>query len=96
MAKLRLIKRDIAYLTGEVISNCYLALYFQGEGAQAKVEELILKAVELHNSLIERANHPAEKNNPRLVRKHYAALRADLLSGVDDLFTDLSKVCAQS
>lgn len=95
MAKLRLIKRDIAYLTGEVISNCYLALYFQGEEAQTQVEELILKSVALHNSLIERANHPAEKNNPRLVRKHYATLRADLLSGVDGLFNDLSKVCAK-
>lgn len=95
MAKLRTIKRDITYLTGEVISNCYLALYFQGEGAQAKVEELIIKAVDLHNSLIERANHPAEKNNARLVRKHYAGVRADLLAGVDGLFTDLSKVCAK-
>lgn len=83
-------------MTGEVISNCYLALYFQGEGAQAEVEKLIVKAVDMHNSLIERANHPAEKKNARLVRKHYAAVRADLMSGVDGLFTDLSKVCARS
>lgn len=95
MAQLRTIKKDIAYLTGEVISNCYLALYFQGEGAQAEVEGLILKAIELHNSLIERANHPAEKNNPRLVRKHYVGVRADLMAGVDGIFTDLSKICAK-
>ena len=95
MAKLRTIKKDIAYLTGEVISNCYLALYFQGEGAQKDLEGLIVKAVELHNGLVERANHPAEKHNSRLVRKHYAGIRAELLSGVDGLFTDLSKICAK-
>lgn len=94
MAKLRTIKKDIAYLTGEVISNCYLALYFQGESSQEKLTATINKAVEMHNSLIERANHPAEKHNPRLVRKHYSAINAELVDGADKLFTEISQVCA--
>ncbi|MEG0814772.1 MAG: hypothetical protein RSF93_02380, partial [Mucinivorans sp.] len=94
MAKLQTIKKDIAYLTGEVISNCYLALFFQGEGSQESLTDTMNKAIDLHNSLIQRANHPAEKNNARLVRKHYAAIRTDLTNGVDELFNDISKVCA--
>lgn len=94
MAKLRTIKKDIAYLTGEVISNCYLALYFQGESSQDKLTTLINKAVDMHNTLIERANHPAEKNNPRLVRKHYAAIKVELFSGVDTLFGEISTICS--
>lgn len=95
MAKLRTIKKDIAYLTGEVISNCYLALYFQGEGVEDQISAIITRAVELHNSLIERANHPAEKHNTRLVKKHYAAVQADMLNGVDALFTGISAVCTK-
>lgn len=94
MATLRSIKKDIAYLTGEVISNAYLALYFQGEGAETALTDVISKAVDMHNSLIERANHPADKKNRTLVRKHYAALRSDMIAGVDSLFGEISNVCS--
>ncbi|MEG0602152.1 MAG: hypothetical protein RR980_05150 [Mucinivorans sp.] len=94
MAKLRTIKKDIAYLTGEVISNSYLALYFQGQGSEDKLTAIINQAIELHNSLIERANHPTEKKNARLVRKHYASLRSELASGVDGLFGEISTICS--
>lgn len=94
MANLRTIKKDISYLTGEVISDCYLALYFQGEAAEEKLAAVISSAVILHNDLITRANHPAEKRNVRLVKKHYASIQADLLNGVDELFGQISTLCA--
>lgn len=93
--KLRTIKKEISFLTGEIISNCYMALYFQGDGAETPLAEVIQKAVEAHNSLIERANHPAEKRNARLTRKHYAALRADMLDSADKMFAEISTICSK-
>ncbi len=95
MANLRTIKKDIAYHTGEVISNCYMALYFQGEEAQEPLTKVIEQAIELYNDLTQRANHPAEKHNAKLVRKHYTAINADLYSGIEKLFAQISEVCSK-
>lgn len=95
MANLRTIKKDIAYQTGEVISNCYMALYFQGEETQEQLAQVIEKAVELYTALIKRANHPEEKNNAKLVRKHYTQIRVDLNNGVDALFNQISEICTK-
>lgn len=95
MAKLRTIKRDIAYLTGEIISNGYMAIYFQGEDAKASLTDVITKTVDNYNALIVRANHPPEKNNPKLVRKHYTAIRAEMLECADKMFSEISAVCSK-
>ena len=91
MASLRLIKKDIEYLVNEVISDSYMALYIHPE-KKNDVIEIIKQAVDARNEFITTANHPAEKHNPSLVRKHYAVLRRDLLQRIDDLFEKLCKI----
>ena len=91
MASLRGLKKDIDYLVEEVLADCYLTIYFHPEKKE-KVVEVMRKAVDARNSLVERANRPAEKNNPSLVRKHYSQLRRDLFENVEGLFTELSSV----
>lgn len=93
MATIRNTKKEIAYLANEVISNCYLALYFQGEEHKDALLEIINKAADLHNDLIHRVNNPAEKNNRSLVRKHYRAIESDMITKVDELFCEISKIC---
>ena len=78
MASLRGIKNDIDYLVSEVISDCYMALYFND---QSKRE------------MIQRANHPADKQNKSLVKKHYAQMRRDMMTRIDALFGKLSDIC---
>ncbi len=95
MAKLRTIKKEIAYLTGEVLNNSYMALYFQGQEAAEPLTKVIEDALEMYRSLTDRANHPAEKHNAKLVRKHYAAIRAELIDTVDTLFKEISAVCSK-
>ncbi len=95
MANLRTIKKEINYLTSEIVSNCYLAVYFQGEESAEALSAIISKAVDMNNTLRDRANHPAEKHNTKLVRKHYAAIYADLLSTSDELFQEISAVCSK-
>lgn len=93
MASIRKTKKEVTFLINEVISNGYMALYFQGAERQDDIIAIISKAVELHNDTISKLNHPIEKHNPSLVRKHYRAVRENVFTSVDDLFMEISKVC---
>lgn len=89
MASLRLIKKDIDYLVNEVVYDCYIALYFNAEKKE-QIVEVMESAVDMRNEFFEMANHPAEKHNKSLVKKHYAFLREELMERVDGLFDKLS------
>lgn len=92
MASIRGIKNEIDYLVSEVISDGYMALYFNGEKRDAIVA-VIEEAVALRNTLYDQVNHPADKQNKSLVHKHYVQVRRDMMSGVDALFRKLSDIC---
>lgn len=92
MASIRGIKNEIDYLVSEVISDGYMALYFNVEKRDAIVS-VIEEAVAMRNNLYEKVNNPADKQNKSLVRKHYAQIRRDMISGTYDLFRKLSDIC---
>jgi hypothetical protein len=85
-----MLKKDIDYLLDEVVTDSYLSLYFHPE-RKDEIVKIMEDAVELRNTLYERANNPAEKNSRSLVRKHYAAVRRDMFDGIDKLFVRLSE-----
>ena len=91
MASLRKLKKDIDYLMDEVVTDSYLSLYFHPEHKD-DIVAVIRNAVDLRNSLYDRANNPIEKNSPSLVRKHFASVRRDMFDGIDGLFVRLSEV----
>ena len=93
MASIRRIKRDIDFLANEVISDCYMALYFNDGAKREQIVAVIEEAVEFRNELFVRANHQADKKNKSLVRKHYAQMRRDMMSRVDAMFEKLSGIC---
>lgn len=95
MASLRSFKRDVDYLVSAVVSDCYTCLILGGKSRE-QVLNIVEDAVNARNSFIERANHPADKKNKHLVRKHFTALRAELLDKIDELFAALSEVCKNS
>lgn len=95
MASLRTIKKDVDYLVDEVMGDCYMSLYFNRKNnKQAEIVSIMEAAADLRNDLFQKINNPAEKHNKRLVKKHYAQVRQELLDGVDSLFEKLSGLCA--
>lgn len=96
MASIRKIKKDLTYLMNEVISDAYVALYFQPASQRDAIFGVINKAAELNNSLLDRINRPAEKHNPSLVSKHYAQVRREMTDGAEVLFGELSAACQAS
>jgi hypothetical protein len=61
MASLRGIKNDIDYLVSEVISDCYMALYFNDQSKREGIVAVIEEAVDFRNEMIQRANHPINR-----------------------------------
>ena len=84
MASIRRIKRDIDFLANEVISDCYMALYFNDGAKREQIVAVIEEAVEFRNELFVRANHPADKKNkPRAEALRSDAPRHDVTRGCD-------------
>ena len=89
MANLRVLKKEIDYRLEEFVFDCEMAAFFQ-PNKEEKVVELMLKGVELRNAFYVKANNPAEPHNKSLVRKHFSALREEMIASFNKLFEELS------
>lgn len=87
MASIRRIKRDIDYLTSEVLSDCYLFMYLYPEKQHEAAVAIMQDAAILHNSLKERTRNIEGK-----AKVHFRIIFEDLLKGVDGLFRRISEL----
>ena len=90
MANLRVLKKEIDYRLEKVVFDCDMAICFQPSKEQ-EIFAVMEEAVALRNTLFAKAMNPAEPHNRSLVRKHYAALRAEMDDAFEKLF---EKLCA--
>ncbi len=91
MANLRDLKKAIDYCLEELVFDCDMAICFQ-PSKRDEIFDLMKEGVELRNNLITKVNNPAEPHNRSLVRKHYAALRVELVEEFEKLFEKLSAI----
>lgn len=95
MANKREIKKDVDFLVGEVISDCYTYLLINGEKNRDSVIEIISEIVDTRNDLISRVNNQDKSLDTKQVKAHYKAINADLLGAIDQSFSKLSKLSAK-
>lgn len=88
MASLRVIKKDIDYLIGEVVSDCWNLLEISSEQKAEEAVEIIGEALNLREELYNRVNHPDKEN----IKAHYRAVNRALLEGVDNFFEKISQL----
>lgn len=91
MANLRQLKKEIDYILEEVVFDCDMAMCFQ-PSKEKEIFEVMQKAVAVRNNLYAKVMNPAEPHNRSLVRKHYAALRAEMNDAFGALFEKLSAI----
>lgn len=91
MANLRILKKEIDYRLEEVVFDCDMAICFQ-PSKEKEIFEVMQEAVAIRNGLYVKANNPAEPHNRSLVRKHYAALRQEMVEAYDKMFEKLSEI----
>jgi hypothetical protein len=92
MANIRNLKKDIAFLVSEVISDSQLFILFHPKQNTEAAYSIIEDAVEMYNNMLHRVNHPDGKDNPKLVKQHYKALNDDLLKQTNSLFERISNL----
>ena len=92
MASIRDLKKDIDYLTFEVISDCFAHSGVHPDNQTDELSAIISDAVNFRNDLIARVNNPDGKDNPKIVKAYYKTVEKDLLIGVDKLFDRLSSL----
>ncbi len=92
MASLRRLKKDIQYLSAQLIGDCLDFIETFKEGNEEKVMAIIEEAVALNNSTIDRACHPDGKDNPKLVKAYYNRLKKDFITGLDEAYKKLEKL----
>ena len=89
MASIRRLKKDIQFLSAQLIGDCIDFIDNFEEGKDKKVLAIIEEAVSLHNNMIDRACHPDGKDNPKLVKKYYQKLKKDFIEGLDKAYKKL-------
>ncbi|HDP75309.1 MAG TPA: hypothetical protein ENN49_05480 [Bacteroidales bacterium] len=92
MASKRELKKDIDYLVGEVISDCYTYMLINGQKKRDDVIAIIESILEKRNELIHRIKHPDQKNDRKAVKAHYREIQHDVLKAIDEHFTKLSEL----
>lgn len=88
---MRDLKKEIDYRLEEVVFDCDMAICFQ-PSKEKEIFDVMQDAVAVRNALFIKANNPAEPHNRSLVRKHYSALRTEMVAEYEKLFTRLSEI----
>ena len=95
MANKRILKKEISSVAGELFMEAlFCKLYIPGVD-QEKADVLMTRALDLQDAFLVRAGHPDGKDNAKLVRGYYRALRADLqkeVNAIADEIGELSKL----
>ncbi|MDA3930965.1 MAG: hypothetical protein PF541_18600 [Prolixibacteraceae bacterium] len=93
MANKRELKKDIRYLTEQVIIDALeVSEMLEKEADKKKVLKIIVSVAELHNSLISRVNRPDGKDNPKLVKIHFNKILEDLMGSCSSAYEKLNKL----
>jgi len=94
MAKKRNVKKDIEFLTFEVVADCFSALELYPDRKNQEIYDIISDAVKAGNDLMDRV-HQKNIGDKKAVKLHFKNIYIDLLKGADEQFLRLSKTISK-
>lgn len=91
MASIKNLKKDINFLTSELIDECLIYKMFHPKTDENKISSTIEKIVEKRNNLIYNVIHLKEKKESESVKNYYKSIyqeiEKELVSILDELST---------
>ncbi len=90
MANKRNLKKDINYLTSEILSECYAHLYLYPEKNEDKIMDIISKAVNSRNDFIAKINNP--KLEDKSAKKYFNGLIEEIITNSNNLIDEIQKL----
>jgi hypothetical protein len=91
MASIRSLKKDINFLTSELVTQAYLNQFLFKKISDKELANYIGDALDFRNKYVEQTNHPDGKDNPKLVRGYYKHLRKEMLKEFSKLYETLAQ-----
>lgn len=92
MAKRRNLKKNINYLTYDIISECFTYNYFYPDKNEDKIKEIISDTIKMRNEFITRVNHVDGKDNKKLTKQHFKKLHNDLFNKAENLVEQINNL----
>ena len=88
MANRRSLKKDINYLTYELLSECFAYQHFHKDAKKDNIDKVASAILDNRNGLIARINHVDGKEDPKHVKAYFQKVRKDFdasLKAMDEL-----------
>ena len=85
MASRKALKKDINYLTYELLAECFTYQYFHEKADKDAIDKVAATILENRNDLVSRINHIDGKENTKLVKAHFNKIKKDFNLSVDAL-----------
>ncbi len=90
MASKRNVKKDIEYITYEVLNDCFLSIETHPDRKTEEISEIIANAVQTRNKLIKKVNEKVK--GKKEVKAHFKAIYDELFKSADEYFSKLSSI----
>jgi hypothetical protein len=92
MANRRELKKDLNWLTHEVISDCLMYVELNYGCDEKPVADIISKMINERNAVLSKINQPTSKMDRKEVKKMYNETVHNLLETTHTCFEELSKL----
>jgi hypothetical protein len=92
MASKKEFKKDVNFLTNEIVMRGIIHLEFFGRDNAQEVYEIMNEAVKVRNDYIVRINQRFKKKVGNNVKNHFKSLYDDLLSSTHDLLQKIDEL----
>ena len=91
MASIRQLKKEIAYLSSQMIGDC-IDFVQTFNGKEMEVMAVIDEIVVLHNNTVDKINNPDGKDNPKLVKAFYQQTKKEYVAGINEAYKRLESL----
>jgi hypothetical protein len=85
MASRKNLKKDLNYLTNELLTECFTYQFFHVDMDPKKASEIAAFILNNRNDLANRIKNVENKDNPKLVKEHFKKIRSDFEKSVEAL-----------
>ena len=90
MASIKNLKKDIDLVMSLALSDCFYVIEYNSKVDSGAVMKIAGEIIQKHRDLRVLTNHVDGKDNPKMVKKFYKDLVADLLKSADESLEKLS------
>ncbi len=88
MASIKNLKKDINYVLGDIIDECYNWEFDNPKGDSKKIQLIVDEAIKTFDGLIDKVNEKGVKNK----KKHFKAIEASLEKSANRLILKINKI----